>query len=35
MYINLSMGEKSKGFEKGLDLLAGKIIIAQMQYSNK
>jgi len=35
MYINLSMSEKSKGFEKGLDLLAAKIIIAQMQYSDK
>ena len=35
MYINLSMSEKSKGFEKGLDLLADKIIIAQMQYSTK
>lgn len=32
MYINLSMDEKSKGFEKGLDLLVAKIKIAQKQY---
>ena len=32
MYIDLSMDEKSKGFEKGLDLLVAKIKIAQKQY---